>query len=346
MPSHRRPKPPNRAYVTALGATAVAAVAVTTQSAQADPLPDANKKGVKAQVDRLYEEATQATEKYNGAEEKQKKLHKQVSDLQDTVARGQRDINDLRGDLGSVATAQYRGGGIDPSVQLFLSGDPDSYLDKAATLDRLSSRQVSTLEKVRAKQRTLDQQRAEAAGKLKGLADIREELGSKKREIQGKLAKAQRLLNSMTAKEKAKIKAEEDRVTRSSERASLGAGASASQRAAAAFAAAKSRVGMPYVWGADGPSSFDCSGLMMWAFKQAGVSLPRTSQEQADEGTRITSQSDLKPGDVIVMRSDLSHIGFYAGNGQILHAPKPGAQVRYEPIATSGMPFMWGVRIG
>lgn len=262
------------------------------------------------------------------------------------MARGQGAVNELRNDLGSLATAQYRSGGVGPSVQLFLSSDPDGYPDRAATLDRLSSQQLGVLKNVRCKQRVLEQQRTGAAGKLELLAEACEELKSKKREIQGKLAKAQKLLNSMTAKEKAKIKAEDARTNKASERASLGSEASASQRAAAAFAAAKGRVGMPYAWGADGPSSFDCSGLTMWAFKQAGVSIARTSQDQAGEGTRINSQSDLKPGDLIVMRADLSHIGFYAGSGQILHAPKPGAQVRYEPIATSGMPFMWGVRIG
>lgn len=133
MPSHRRPKQPSHAYATVLGATAMAAVAVTTQSAQADPLPDPKKKGVKAQVDRLYEDATQATEKYNGAEEKQKKLQKQVSNLQETVARGQGAVNESRNGLGSLATAQYRSGGVDPSAQLFLSSAPDNYLDKAAT---------------------------------------------------------------------------------------------------------------------------------------------------------------------------------------------------------------------
>ncbi|AXK34404.1 hypothetical protein DVA86_18880 [Streptomyces armeniacus] len=346
MASHRRPKQPKHTYAAVLTATTAAAVAVTTQTAQADPVPDPSKKGVKAQVDRLYEQATQATEKYNGADEKQKKLQKQVTGLQDTVARGQGELNDLRNGLGSMAAAQYRSGGMDPSVQLMLSSDPDGYLDKAATLDRMSGKQLGTLKKVQAKQRTLSQQRAEATGKLDELANSRGELRSKKEKIQGKLAKAQRLLNTLSAKERAKMKAEEQRANRDSARASLGNEASASQRAAAAFNAAKSKVGMPYVWGADGPNSFDCSGLTSWAFKQAGVSIPRTSQAQAEVGTRINSQGDLKPGDLIVMRDDLSHIGFYAGNGQILHAPKPGAGVRYESISRSGMPFMWGVRIG
>ncbi|MEQ4608483.1 NlpC/P60 family protein [Streptomyces anulatus] len=345
MASHRRPKQPNHSYVTVLTATAAAAVALSTQTASADPLPDPSKKGAKAQVDRLYEEATQATEKYNGADEKRKTLQKQVEDLQDTVASGQEELNSLRQGLGSMARAQYRSGGVDPSVQLLLSSDPDEYLDKASSLDRLSAQQVSAVQEWQSKQRDLQQKRGEATAKLKELESARKEIGSKKKEIQGKLAKAQKLLNTLTAKERAKITAEEDRANRSSERVELGNEASASQRGAAAFAAAKSRVGMPYVWGAAGPNSFDCSGLTSWAFQQAGVSIPRTSQTQANVGTRINSLSALKPGDLIIMRTDLSHVGFYAGNGQILHAPKPGSQVRYESISRSGMPFMWGVRI-
>ncbi|MGA5148149.1 NlpC/P60 family protein [Streptomyces griseoincarnatus] len=345
MASHRRPKQSNAAYATVLTAATAAAVAISTQSASADPLPDPNKKGVQAQVDRLYEEATQATEKYNGAKESADKLKKQVNDLQETAARKQGDLNTLRDQLGSVATAQYRSGGLDPSVQLLLSTDPDAYLEQAAGLDRLSARQSQTLQTFLSQQRALTQQRTEAAGKLKALQEFRTEAAAQKKKIQSKLAKAQRLLNTMTAEERSQRAAEEERANRSSERVDLGNEASASGRAAAAFSAAKSRVGMPYVWGATGPSSFDCSGLTSWAFQQAGVSLPRTSQAQANVGTRINSLSALRPGDLIIMRTDLSHVGFYAGNGQILHAPKPGAQVRYESIARSGMPFMWGVRM-
>lgn len=345
MASHRRPKQTNQAYATVLTATAAAAVALSTQSASADPLPDPGKKGVQAQVDRLYEEATQATEKYNGAEEKSEGLQKDVTSLQEAAARKQGELNDLRNTLGSLAASQYRGGGLDQSVQLLLSADPDAYLEQAARLGRVSASQAGMLQQFMSQQRSLDQQRSEAAGKLKDLEATRKELGSRKAEIQGKLAEARRLLSTLTAQERAKIDAEEARANRASERVELGNETSASQRAAAAFSAAKSRVGMPYVWGASGPNSFDCSGLTSWAFRQAGASIPRTSQSQANAGTRINSLSALKPGDLIIMRSDLSHVGFYAGNGQILHSPKPGAQVRYESIARSGMPFMWGVRI-
>lgn len=345
MASHRRPKQPSHGYTSVLTATAAVTVALSAQSASADPLPDPNKKGVQAQIDRLYEQATQATEKYNGAKESAGELQKEADNLHEEVVRKQAALNELRQQLGSAATAQYRSGGLDPAVQLLFSADPDAYLDKASGLDRLSARQSDTLQRFLSQQRALQQQRAQAAEKLDSLQDTRKELGSKKKEIQGKLAEAQRLLNTLTAEERAERVAEEARADRASERVELGNEASASGRTAAAFDAAKSRVGMPYVWGATGPGSFDCSGLTSWAFRQADVSLPRTSQAQAGVGTRINSIGALKPGDLVIMRTDLSHVGFYAGNGQILHAPKPGAQVRYESMARSGMPFMWGVRI-
>lgn len=366
MASHRRPKQPSRTRVTVLTATAAAAVALTSQAAQADPKP--TKKDVKAQVDKLYEEAEVATEKYNGAKEKQDTLEKQVDALQDKVARGQEELNKLRNGLGSMATAQYRSGGVDPSLQLILSSDPDDYLDKASTLDQVTSKQAGSLKKIADKQRTLKQQREEAGRKLKDLADTRKALGEKKKDIQGKLAQAQALLNTLTAKERAELaKAEEERANRSAgDRESLDAGqgedkgkgkdseqggetapdtgneAPQSGRAAEALAAAQTKIGAPYVWGATGPSSFDCSGLTSWAYGQAGVSLDRTSEAQANNGTRI-GRSELKPGDLVLFYGDLHHIGLYAGNGQVLHAPKPGANVRYESI--NNMPFQFGVRI-
>ncbi|HWM37651.1 MAG TPA: NlpC/P60 family protein [Streptomyces sp.] len=343
MASHRRPKQPSRTRrVSVLTATAAAAVALTTQAAQAEP--KASEKEVKEKVDKLYEDAEAATEKYNGAKEKQSKLNKEVGNLQDSVARGQDDLNDMRNGLGSMATAQYRTGGVDPSVQLFLSSDPDSYLDKASTLDQLSTKQAEALKKIQSKQRNLAQQRKEAADKLDDLADTRKELGEKKKKIQGKLSEARSLLNSMTADERAKLAAEQARADRAaSSRVDLGSDASASQRAAAALSAAKSKVGSPYVWGATGPSSFDCSGLTQWAYNQAGVSLPRISQDQATAGTQL-GRGELAPGDLVIFYGDQHHVGFYAGNGQILHAPKPGAGVRFESI--NNMPFQFGVRIG
>ncbi|MFI9647570.1 NlpC/P60 family protein [Streptomyces sp. NPDC052040] len=346
MASHRRPKQPSRTRVTVLTTAAAAAVAFSAQAANAAPSEKPSKDEVKSKVDKLYEEAEQATEKYNGAKEKQDNLEKQISALQDKVARGQDELNQLREGIGTMASAQYRTGSIDPSVQLFLSSNPDDYLDKASTLDQLSSQQVEALKKIQEKQRELAQERQEASDKLKDLAATRTELGKKKQEVQGKLSSAQKLLNSLTAQQKAQLNEEQNRASRASERSVLsGDTGSASGRAGAAFSAAESQLGKPYVYGATGPSSFDCSGLTSWSYAQAGVSIPRTSQEQANIGTRIYSVNDLKVGDLVFFFNDIHHVGLYAGNGQILHAPRTGTVVRYESMDTIGGPFMFGVRV-
>ncbi|MFJ9561646.1 NlpC/P60 family protein [Streptomyces fuscichromogenes] len=344
MASHRRPKQPSRARVTVLTTAAAAAVVLSANAANAAPSEKLSKDEVKAKVDKLYEEAEQATEKLDGAKDKQQKLQKEISTIQDNVARGQEELNKLRDSLGSLATAQYRSGGIDPSVQLFLSSNPDDYLDKASTLDQLSSQQVEALKKIQDKQRELAQGRAEASDKLKDLSATRTELAKQKSAVQAKLADAQKLLNTLTAKEKAALDQEQAQAaSRASSRVDLGSTGSASSRAAAAFAAAQSVIGSPYVYGASGPSSFDCSGLTSWAYAQAGVTIPRTSEAQANAGTRIYSASDLKVGDLVIFYGDYHHVGLYAGNGQVLHAPHTGAVVRYE--AMSDMTFEFGVRI-
>ncbi|MFF9777674.1 NlpC/P60 family protein [Streptomyces sp. NPDC013978] len=343
MASHRRPKQPSRARVTLLSSAAAAAVALTSQAANAAPGEKPSKDDVQAKVHKLYEDAGRATDKLNGAEEKQEKLEKEISTIQDNVAKGQEELNELREGIGLAASAQYRSGGIDSSIQLFLSADPDDYLDKAATLDQLTSQQVEALEKIQAKQRTLAQQRQEATEKLEDLADTRETLADKKKEVQSKLAAAQKLLNTLTAEEKAALDKQETRASRDAgERVELGNEVPASSWGAAALAAADTQVGKPYASGGVGPNSYDCSGLTQWAYAQAGVSISRTTYTQQNDGTKI-GRGELKPGDLVFF-NDLGHVGLYAGNGMVLHAPYPTKFVRYESMSTIGS-FQFGVRV-
>lgn len=105
--------------------------------------------------------------------------------------------------------------------------------------------------------------------------------------------------------------------------------------------AASTRVGSPYVWGATGPNSFDCSGLTSWAYQQAGISIPRTSQAQVGGGTQV-AKSDLQPGDIVAFYGGASHVGIYAGNGQVVHSPSSGTTVSYAPL--DSMPFYGATR--
>ncbi|MFB7633280.1 NlpC/P60 family protein [Streptomyces sp. NPDC056149] len=337
MVSHRRTSQRGQttlASVTVLSAAlATAAAALSAQPASADPVehPSAGRQDAAAQVGKLYEEAERATEKYDEASAHTAQLRGEVSALQDRAARTLEQVNGMRSRLGALAAAQYRSGGIDPAVRLMLSERPESYLEKASALDRLSGTQARELHRLQAATRQLDQQRREAARKLAQLEAGRVEVAKHKKDVQRKLATARRLLNALPAPARAAY----DRVTRSDGRdeqvPDLTGIEAGTDRAAAAVAAVRAAIGSPYAWGSTGPSSFDCSGLTQWAYGKAGVSLPRTSQAQRGAGTRIPL-SEARPGDLVIYRSDASHVGMYVGNGQVVHAPYPGARVRYDPV--------------
>ncbi|MDJ0383323.1 C40 family peptidase [Streptomyces sp. G-G2] len=342
MASHRRPKQPSRLRVTVLTATAAAAVVVSANGASAAPQP--SKDEAKAKVDTLYTESEQAVEKANGAKERQDKLEKEIGQIQDQVAKGQDELNTLRNALGSMASAQYRSGGIDSSMALFLSANPDEYLDKASTLEQLSGKQVEAVQKIQAKQRTLAQQRQEASGKLADLDATRKELNEKKKTAQDKLSAAQAVLNSLSADDRAKLSDQEKRASSGdADKANAGGGAKGSGRAGQALEYAKTQLGDAYHMGDTGPDSWDCSGLVQWAYGQAGVDLPRVTNDQANAGRHL-SLSELQPGDLILFYGDLHHVGLYAGNGMTLHASNPRGGVKYE--AVRNMPFQFGVRVG
>ncbi|MBQ0829992.1 C40 family peptidase [Streptomyces tagetis] len=317
--------PASRTLTGAAGLLSVAAAVLGAVPASATPHGD-----TRAEVDRLYTEAERATEEYNRADERAEALRERVDTARDAVARRQDQVNDLRETLGSLAGAQYRSGGLDPALELLLSALPDDYLDRALALDRVSTRQAGEFGQLQDALRRLAQDRSEATSDLAELEKSRKAVAAHKRTVERKLGEARRLLLSLPPGERGA----HDRASRSGRDdlpPGLDGAVPASSRAAAALAAARSALGKPYIWGANGPSGFDCSGLIQWSYAQAGISLPRTSQEQRYAGRRVPL-SEARPGDLIAYRDDASHIALYAGGGQVIHAPRPGAPVRYDPV--------------
>lgn len=311
--------------LTAAAATAAAALS----GPQAGAAPKDDRSEAQTRVQDLYAAAERATERYNGARERTEKLREKAEQLQDRAARGQERVNSMRTALGSMAGAQYRAGGIDPSVSLLLSRDPDAYLSKAATIERISALQSGRLEKLGRALAGLERQRVSATDTLEKLERSQRALKESRRLVKGKLAAAQRLLAAMP------------RASRDADRGSGGPGgavsaafkslAPGSGRAAMAVSAVRRAVGTPYVWGHAGPGGFDCSGLTQWAYKEAGVAIPRTSQAQRTAGRQVPLGA-ARPGDLVVYRDDASHVGMYVGDGQVVHSPYPGARVRYDPV--------------
>ncbi|NJP68670.1 hypothetical protein HCJ92_20830 [Streptomyces sp. ventii] len=319
-------------------ASAVLVGGVTPVLAQpgSDPGPETvNSAGER--VDDLLAEAERAVEAHNAVDERVSQLGEEVERRQERLARSQQRVNDQRRAIGSAAAAHYRSGSLDPALALLLADDPDGYLDRAAHLDRVGDRQRGELHGLLAAQRVVDQQRAEAGALLAELEERRAELSDRKSEVQAKLGRAQHRLNRLTAEERAeRERSERERAARGEHRDGGPGPASAaadapSGRAAAAVSAARAALGRPYVWGSTGPHGFDCSGLTQWAYAQAGASLPRTSQGQAGAGRRVALEQ-ARPGDLVIYRDDASHVALYVGDGQVVHAPYPGASVRYDPV--------------
>ncbi|MFB4422464.1 NlpC/P60 family protein [Streptomyces sp. QL37] len=347
--AHRKPKqrlftgPAARTAATLALAGAATATALEG-AAQADPqLTPAQ---VEAKVDRLYHDAEVATEKYNGAKEEAAASEKSLEALRDEAARRTERLNTARDALGSFATAQYRSAGIDPAVRLALSSDPDEYLERASYEDRAGDRQAGALQGVRRQVGEIARLRARAQDELEVLTARRADLKKHKDAVRTKLADARELLATLTAGQRAHYERSADAAHGGGARADRGAPrgsvAAPNARAAQAVDFAYGALGKPYVWGATGPSSFDCSGLTQAAWRAAGVSLPRTTYTQINAGQRV-SRSELAPGDLVFFYSGVTHVGLYIGGGQMIHAPRPGAPVRIAPI--SEMPFAGATRV-
>ncbi|WP_326619003.1 NlpC/P60 family protein [Streptomyces decoyicus] len=382
MASHRKPRtsilasPGGRR--TAVGLTTAALASATLLSQSANAAPRAPKPGieeVKQKVDGLYHEAEVATQKYNAVKERADAQRDTVDGLLDAAAKRAEKMNESRRMLGTFASAQYRTGGLNPTAQLMLAKDPQQFFDRSHLMERMTGRQKQAVSDYQEQQAAAARQRAEASRSLERLQTSQASLKESKRSVQGKLAEARQLLSRLTAQEKARMaelerrkeaaakrKAEEEaRKQQERERqrqhdgggpsgGQTGGGAddgstggSSSAKAEKALAFARAQTGKPYVWGATGPSSYDCSGLTQAAWKAAGVDLPRTTWDQVKVGQRIATK-DLKPGDLVFFYDDISHVGMYIGGGKMIHAPHPGANVREESIYY--MPIYGSVRPG
>jgi cell wall-associated NlpC family hydrolase len=353
LAAHRKPRQRSVSGTKARTAATVALAGAATATGfdgTGHAEPQLTPAQVKAKVDRLYQEAEVATEKYNGAKEKAEAAEQRLSTLRDEAARRTQKLNSARDDLGSVARAQYRDGGLDPALRLALSADPDRYLDGAEFVERAGSRQASSVARVREQLREIEQLRGAAHIELTSLTSRQAELKRHKSTVTGKLGSARRLLSQLTAEERSRYTeagGDPARASRSAAdaRDAVSAPAAATapnSRAAAAVSYAYTKLGSPYVWGATGPDAFDCSGLMQAAYRSAGISLPRTTYAQIDAGRRV-SRSELLPGDLVFFYSGISHVGLYIGDGRMIHAPNPSAPVRVAPITE--MPFAGATRV-
>ncbi|MGW0791667.1 NlpC/P60 family protein [Streptomyces sp. NPDC002911] len=379
LASHRKPR--TRVRTTpAVGLTTAALASATllsTQSATAAPAePKPSIEEVQKKVDALYRQAGTATQQYNKAKTASAEQRSEVDGLLEAAAKRADKLNETRRELGNYAAAQYRSGSIAPTATFFLADDPQSYFDQDQLMSRMTSRQQKAVADFRTQQKEAAAKRVEATKSLETLTESQATLRTSKQQVQTKLSEARSLLSKLTAEEKARLaelerrkeaeaerkaeelarqqaaakeeaeQAAEEEATREEPGTGTGTGGTGSDsgyasKAEKVLAFAAAQIGKPYVWGATGPSSYDCSGLTQAAWKDAGVDLPRTTWDQVEIGTRVAT-ADLQPGDLVFFYDDISHVGIYKGDGMMIHAPKPGADVREESIYF--MPIYGSVR--
>lgn len=335
MASHRKPRTrilASTAPRAAVGVTAAALASVTlmSESASAAPAEKPSIAEVKQQIDTLNQQAEVATQQYDQAKEKTDTARGKANQLLAQVAQKTQQMNDTRRVLGQFAAAQYRNGGLDQTSQLLLSSNPQQYLEQAGMLDKLSSTQQQALRTFQVQQEQAGIQRAAATTSLNELSSAQAQLATQKKNVQTKLSQAQHLLATLTAAQKAKL-ASLRPASSSTSQVSYTYSGPASGRAAAAVKFALAQIGKPYVFGATGPGSYDCSGLTQAAYAAAGITIGRTTWDQDKDGVAV-STSALRPGDLVFYYSGLSHVGMYIGDGKIVHAPHPGASVEIAPV--------------
>jgi cell wall-associated NlpC family hydrolase len=195
-------------------------------------------------------------------------------------------------------------------------------------MDQLTSNEASQLSLLRAEEDTLAREKAQAQQELQALQAITQKASALKSAAADKVQQTQKLLDSMTQSQRTALTGG----TGSNLKPGKGGGDAIE---AAAFRWAQTRIGDPYHYTSTGPNEFDCSGLMMWSYAQAGYQLGRDTYAQMGDGTPVASVADLQIGDLVFFNGG-EHVGMWAGNGIILHAPHTGARVRYESITTIG----------
>ncbi|MGW1005409.1 C40 family peptidase [Streptomyces sp. NPDC002520] len=311
------------------------------------PPPGKGLEKVREKLDELYHDAAVATDAYNAAEERTKKQSAQIVTLAKKIVEGQTRLDELKDQAGAAARAQYRNGGLPPMAQFLFSGDPQQVADGAGTVlngERATRKLLTETTRV---QKQLQQYADDASAQWEKLEADRKGKAAAKKKIKEQIAAAEELESQLEKKERERLATLEQQAAYKAQTAWLDTGvlkeikskASAPGKAAVAFATAQ--LGKPYVWGAEGPGSFDCSGLTSQAWASAGHPIPRTSQEQWRQLEHVGIE-DMRPGDLIIYFDDASHVAMYVGDGAIIHAPRPG---RWVTVAGAGsMPILGVVR--
>jgi cell wall-associated NlpC family hydrolase len=313
-------------------AAATAAVLLQCGSSQAQTLrAQPSLSSLVAQARQLSNEVDSLGQQYDGLKIQLANAKSEVKTANLAAKRAEAAMAGSQQAVAQLAAMGYMNGGMDPTLQLLTSGNPGQFLSQASTVQQLNNEAGSRVSTLQREQTAAERAQVTAREEIASANEIQSQINGKVKTIKARLA----VLNSSAMTQAMavfdKTGSYPDIVL-----------PEATNVGTTALRAALTRRGDPYVWGAAGPGEFDCSGLVMWAFAQEGISLPHYTGSQWNSGMHV-SRADLQPGDLVFFFADISHVGIYLGNGLMVDAPSAGQDVQVQPVFWSA--YVGAVRI-
>ncbi|MFI7702647.1 C40 family peptidase [Nonomuraea sp. NPDC049480] len=306
--------------LTRLGRTALAAalaLIALTSNAQAEPSPVK----ARAKLVKLNEKADQLVERYNQATETYKKAKKKYDTVNAEFSRKGAQADALRSDLVTVAVNDYQFGPSTGWQRFVVQGSPEQMLAGMAAVQQIALARAEKLRAFEAATKELRERREEAQKALAEAETARARVGDEKTKVDKLVKEQTKLLRRLGAFRTGNPNSPGIQYT-----------GPASGNARSALEFAFSQIGKPYLYGGTGPGSYDCSGLTQAAWRTAGIELPRTTYTQWAWGAgRRVSLGALQPGDLLFSKG-LGHMGMYAGNGKMVHAPQTGDVIKVSVL--------------
>jgi cell wall-associated NlpC family hydrolase len=315
-------------------------VATLATAALAQPL-EQQKSNAQSQVDKLQQNMENAVERYNYACSKLEQTRAAISDNKVKLTAAEKELAANKARLNARARAMY----VNPQSQFVTvvvnAGNFDDFLVKYDLAKKVGQRDAALVRQVKNSKAKLEAARSSLQEQKASQEAARQEMASAKANVESQLSSAKGKLGNIDAQ------------IRSAMTARANSASSSSGRRTAAFdpsvirsippgvphggvvGVAYAQLGKPYVWGAEGPDSFDCSGLTMYCYRVgAGISISHSSYAQANCGARV-GVSELAPGDILGFRG-WGHVGLYVGGGEFIHAPHTGDVVRVASLSSRG----------
>ena len=273
------------------------------------------------------------TEEFNEAREMLNAQQAAASAAATAVSEAEVQLGVLRAQLAGLAETAYTGTGLSTLQAFMTSGSPEEFLDRAAMLASVAGHQSDVMVRVTAARTAADEARSAADQAAAQAQQQVDEVAAKQTGLQAQIAEYQAQYNALSGDERQA--ADVAHGGQSLEAPPENTIVANSEAAQIAVDTAYAQLGDPYVWAAAGPDSFDCSGLVQYAYAAAGISVPHSSRIQATMG-RPVARADLQPGDLVYYYSPVSHIGIYIGGGQMVHASTFGVPVKIGSVDMSG----------